>query len=306
MVFVQGNMTAIAFIQDVHDKLDALANFETIHNEPAAAHWCIRKIDESLYIDFTSVQEAYDAGGNRCNANGIRVTFSSEWDAVNHLPSGSTNTMLILFGMDPYNSTNNNGYYDTLAKRLVYLNNPYTFTYWIDEYGLIGSFKNPYTEPLTSAASFFAIEFIPVAAREYDDGLNSIYANSIWSTSVNRDQLSNVNVGVRGLGTNSEQYNTFYTTRYAYKSTGNNKIYFDFMFYFNDFNTNAYNSPSARTKRWFYVEKVDAGLIAGDIVNYLDVEAAITRKFIVCEISAIDTALDRFIAIPYENAAAYT
>ncbi|WP_456467700.1 hypothetical protein, partial [Archaeoglobus sp.] len=89
--------------------------------------------------------------------------------------------------------------------------------------------------------------------------------------------------------------------RGAIKSAGTGKVYFEFLYYFNDSDR---NTVAAQTKRWFFVEK-EAGIAVGDVVSWIDEANAVTRKFYVAEVNSANRSEKFAVAIPYENAYEY-
>jgi hypothetical protein len=234
---------------------------------------------------------------------GLQVVLSSDYDTVNQQPSGSTQHVYItLFSLSESQGADYN-YWDDWITNYMDGDDYYEVAYWIDKYGIVGTISTPFDSPYSyswGTGSFFAIEVIPVAAREYNDGLTDFFLLTIQNYSV-YGSTHYTYARPFNLNTNSRCYDQH--ERYAYKSLGNGKVYFEFPYYFND---TSRDTPSAQTKRWFLVDDVNTGGIAkGDIINWIDQSAGVTRQFYVSQAWSLERSEVVNVAIPYSNAYEY-
>ncbi len=298
MTFKDITANIFGIMQSIHDDFVALPEFETVV-EVAPNEYAFKKVDENLYIhikeDFRSYRDDYWMG--------FSFFFSSDWDTTNKVGSGTMKELNIpIYEYGSYEER-----HDTYAEREPYLLLNYDLKYFLDKYGVQAVLRNPHSHSYgPSVSTIFNLEFIPVAAREFDDGMNSLFAWKHECSAI--DNTLNHKNAVRGLNYHSinNAYKLFNEPKPAFKSPGNNKIYFEFPYYYNDFSTNAYLTPIARTRRFFQVNKNDAGLIANDIITWIDPDGATLRKFIVLEVTSEDGSTPTFYAIPYENAYQYS
>ena len=176
MVFVAGAKTIDDWIAEVAGYLIATGDWETADDQVSGGI-ALRHIPTNNYLCLvkTYLRNHDDASYRR--TTGIRAVLSSQWDSENHTWAGSYNSVMIgLFEKwGDYTST----YEATYLNNYMDADNTYNISYWVDKYGVIGVIANPNSyNPANNTATvgcFFAIEYIPVAAREYNDGLSDFF-----------------------------------------------------------------------------------------------------------------------------------
>lgn len=306
MVFVAGQKTLDDFLSEVAGYLIDTGDWE-VADDQVSGGIALRHIPTNNYLAF---KKTY---GHRTNANdpeynvaGIKIVMSSQWDSANHVWAGSYNYVVAgLF--ENWNSSKR--YDDDYFNNYMGSDDYYEITYWVDKYGVIGVISNPINyNPYggcNTVGCFFAIEYIPVAAREYNDGLSDFFliTKENWQPrSINDNADGNWGfVCARPYALNSGTRLYDMHERGAIKSAGTGKVYFEFLYYFNDSDR---NTVAAQTKRWFFVEK-EAGIAVGDVVSWIDEANAVTRKFYVAQCWSTGRAEKFNVAIPYENAYEY-
>lgn len=309
---ITGNFADL--LSTMHGALIATGKFSNVPEVDENTFAC-KKNDESLYISFTFNTYStswYSSNTYYASIVYLTVTASSEWDLIGKAPIGSIQVLTIPMFSQYGSGTNNRTLFDaiqgTTGLLTELLANPYEMTFFCDEYGLYANIKNPYNyDTIECTGDLIILEFIPSVAREYNDGNPSVMGIVIPSTEVHATILSKW--GGQKLHLRSFVYNgiasLYRSYRPAFKSAGNNKVYFEFPYYYNDPDA-GYKSPIARTNRWFEVQKSDSGLISGDIISWLDVDGVSVRKYLITEIASGDGSHEKFFAIPYDNAKSYT
>lgn len=304
---ITGNFADL--LATMHGALIATGKFENVADVDENTFAC-KKNDELLYLAFQPYTYRGTISYYHSAVVGLQIIVSSEWDTLAKIPAGTKQTLhLSLFHQGHVDDSQ---LYVALANPTTGLvpelmANLYEMTYYCDEYGLYANIKNPYNYgAIICSSSLVILEFIPAPAREYNDGNPSLCGTVITHPPVHAD-LKNANRDLNQV--RSFIYNrnklVYKSYRPAFKSTGNNKVYFEFPYYFNDPDGD-YVSPIARSSRWFEVQKSASGLISGDTVSWLDVDGVSVRKFLITEISSGDGSHEKFFAIPYDNPKPYT
>lgn len=300
MVFIQGSYDIPTTIGLISQALAATDDFEMVDEAATVSDTdkvlgtgiCIKHTPTNQYIAFYVGHGQTNTGGNTC---GILVRFSTAWDIATHLPDGT-----IYKGIIPIYTNNSSD-----KTRLV---SPYVFStsMWIDKYGVVGTIQNTYN----SDGQLFTLEFFPTLWVEYDDGHHPIV---LMTKNVNHNYSGEVTVDLTGNSGAAFTYVRPYRFRHftspdgdygvfrerqAYRSEGNNKVYFKFPTYENGLP--AARTAFAETRRWFRVS-VTGGIQIGDILNWIDPDEVTVHKYIVC----VAKGDQMFYAIPYENAFDY-
>ncbi|MBO8182049.1 MAG: hypothetical protein H0Z28_04550 [Archaeoglobus sp.] len=308
MVFVAGAKTIDDFLSELAGYLVATGDWETADDQVSGGI-ALRHIPTNNYLCLVKTYLRNDDDNSYQKTTGIRAVLSSQWDSENNTWAGSYNSVMIgLFEKwGSYSAT----YEATYLNNYMDADNTYNISYWVDKYGVICAIANPnsYSPQGTSYTAtvgcFFAIEYIPVAAREYNDGLSDFFmiTKQNWQP---RDLAEGVGSNYAwvcarpfSLETASKLYDQH--ERGAIKSSGNGKVYFEFPLYFND---SGRSIVAAQTKRWFFVEE-NMGIAIGDVISWIDEENAVTRKFYVAEVNSANRSEKFAVAIPYENAYEY-
>lgn len=311
MVFVAGAKTIDDFLSELAGYLIATGDWETADDQVSGGI-ALRHIPTNNYLclkkDWLRTKDY--SGDPYMRVSGIRAVLSSAWDATNHIWSGSISNVMI--GLFEKWIDNSNAWESTYINNYMDADNTYNIFYWVDKYGVIGVIDNPNsynpagnTNSTATVGCFFAIEYIPAAAREFNDGYSDFFL--ITKENWHPRSLSD-NAGTNyawkcarpySLETASKLYDQH--ERGAIKSGGNGKVYFEFPYYFND---SARSIVAAQTKRWFFVEE-NMGIAIGDVISWIDEDAAVTRKFYVAEVNSANRSEKFAVAIPYENAYEY-
>lgn len=300
MVFIQGSYDIPTTIGLITQALIATDDFEltddaALDNQNHAGI-CIKHIPTGQYVSFyasiakTSATD-YSAG--------VRVIISTAWNAETHMSEGT-----IYRGHIPM--------YFTVAHlsaptHLANITSPNVFatSLWADKYGIVGTIQNTYE----GTGTFFSLEFFPSSWVEYDDGHQPIVLyskrNVAGCDAGVSDSMTDNNVGYTFMRpyrfytcTTATSNEGSYMEREAYRSEGNNKVYFKFPTYENGLA--AGRTAFAETRRWFRVS-VTGGIQIGDILNWIDPDEVTVHKFIVC----VAKGDSMYYAIPYENAFDY-
>ena len=305
MGFVSGLKDIQTWLGEVAGALDAETDWTLVDNQ-VAPHGgiCLQHTSGYYYILRINRKAWYDSNSKRYKRKVIiQHILSTDYDTVNHQPAGSMQYVEnCIWWWDVYYSTSgaSNDYSDDFILNYMDADDFYEINYYVDNYGIIGTISTPFNSPYsysTTYGGFFAIEVIPVSARDYNDGLTDFFMLTIN----NGGHVDYSYARPFSLNTTSRCYDIH--ERYAYKSLGNGKVYFEFPYYFND---TARNTPAAQTKRWFLIDDVNtSGIAKGDIINWIDQSAGVTRQFYVAQAWSQQTSSVINVAIPYSNAYPY-
>jgi hypothetical protein len=309
MVFVAGAKTLDDFLSELAGYLVATGDWETADDQVSGGI-ALRHIPTNNYLCLKKTygyrtRKDLNYGGYR--VAGIVACISSQWDSANHTWAGSYNYVMIgLFeNWDSYNR-----YDDDYFNNYMDSDDFYEITYWVDKYGVVGVISNPINyQPRNNSDTvgcFFAIEYIPAAAREYNDGLSDFFliTKENWQPRSLEDNDTNADfafVCARPFSLNSKTRLYDEHERGAIKSAGNGKVYFEFPIYFND---SGRTIVAAQSKRWFFVD-TEGGIAIGDVISWIDEENAVTRKFYTAQCWSAARSEKFNVAIPYENAFEY-
>lgn len=305
MVFVAGAKTIDDFLSELAGYLIATGDWETADDQVSGGI-ALRHIPTNNYLTFVKASLRTNSIDSDGKCVGIRATLSSQWDSVNHTWSGTTATVMLGVFVKSWDTST--AYDSTYLSNYMDDDNTYNIYYWVDKYGIIGVIDNPnsYTSSYYwTVGCFFAIEYIPAAAREYNDGLSDFFMitkHNYQPRSIADNagaDYAYVCARPYSLQTAAKLYDQH--ERGAIKSGGNGKVYFEFPYYFND---SARSIVAAQTKRWFFVEE-NMGIAIGDVISWIDEDAAVTRKFYVAEVNSANRSEKFAVAIPYENAYEY-
>ena len=312
MGFVSGMKDIDTLLGEWAGALDATPDWTLVDNQVAPYGGVALQHVSGYYLILKKGYYRTDDDNSYYYGAGIQVAVSSDYDLTNHTWAGSYQVASIPI----YEKNNTNtpawvGYADDFVINYMDSDDFYEVVYWVDKYGIVGVLSTPFNSPYTgvTVGAFFAIEVIPVSAREYNDGLTDFFVTIIPNYSY-RDITNTANPDTYGcfkylrpfnLSTVSRCYDVH--ERYAFKSLGNGKVYFEFLYYFND---TARNTVAAQTKRWFLIDDVNtAGIAKGDIINWIDNNAGVTRQFYVAQAWSQQRSEVVNVAIPYSNAYEY-
>ena len=180
MVFVAGQKTLDDFLSEVAGYLIDTGDWE-VADDQVSGGIALRHIPTNNYLAFKKAK----ADTNRTvssnywyqhHSAGILIVLSSQWDSSNHTWAGSYN--YVMMGLFEKWSVSSD-FAGTYLNNYMGDDDYYEITYWVDKYGIIGVISNPINyNPNNNARTvgcFFAIEYIPVAAREYNDGQSDFF-----------------------------------------------------------------------------------------------------------------------------------
>jgi len=330
MGYHTGNYTITAFIAELVGDLVATDDFVLVDNQAASDRWqdgyCIRYIPDDLYITIaktggtstsTAMMTPYSTSymTSAYYYTGITVLVSTGYDISTHYPTGT-----IYAGAAPlfggiYNDsvTNINLIGDTVS---------FPITYYADRFGVVAAIENPNQTQAYRHGLYITLEFIPAAARLYNDGLSSIFYHckvggnhhgaTVWSRN---DPIPQSHLNLRPFTRyqNAPLVNVFGAMK-AYRSVGAGRAFFEFPLFHN---TSAvemptldteYTIPIHRTRRWFLATPL-GNLAAGDEVVWTDNTdpgSPVDRTFILCNYSSTLYSDNLYIAVPKTNAYQYT
>lgn len=251
---------------------------------------CVRFIPENKYIQFQFKKATFASVSQRT----FMVTdIGGSYNTGTH----EVETGVQRYGTLIYAS-------DIGSLDLAVLTRTYSHTLWVDKYGFFWNFWNPYTD-YSSQGFLLAMEFVPVAFKEYDDGSSRII---LWQTAAQTNAGTYADTTYYRVG----QYSVFQSNDFmfeytnmtrAYKSLGNNKIYFDFAKYHK--NPPTYSNPFVTSKRTFVANKV--GLAVNDVLSWINPDTSSVHRFIITEVGSGGSSGTNayYFAIPYENAFLY-
>ena len=325
MGYHTGNYTISAFLAEMVADLVATVDFELIDNAAAAARWtegyCIRYIPDDLYITIAKTGGTGDNGmTTRSSASyiyaytGIVFVFSTGYDVGTHSPTGT-----IYAGAAPLFG----GIYSGQVADLNLIGDTVTFpiTYYADRFGVVAAIQNSNSTQSYRHGLYFALEFIPVAARLYADGLSSAMFHckvggnhnglTLWADTQHIPQ-SYLDLRPFSRFQNSPLPNLYGALK-AYRSVGAGKVFFEFPLFHN---TSAvemptcdveYTIPIYRTRRWFLATPL-GNISAGDEVVWTDNSDPLLpadRTFVLCDYSSTLYSDNLYFAVPKTNAFQY-
>ncbi len=210
----------------------------------------------------------------------MRVTFSASWDSVNHTYPASNQQSFISFEIRDYIARYNDATNNPVAADLATLQ--ITYYLWIDASGFVITAKpEPNSTDAVQQSFFLVVE--RVASKEYSDGYSNFYMHA-WMNIYQPGSDSYLSAAFRsilrpfayaypsmsaGFGnydnlTQNGMGISYVPTPvyYAFKSTGNGKVY-----YVKPIINNSNNqlNPIFQAELWFpWSEGV--GLIDGDVI----------------------------------------
>lgn len=300
MVFKSGSYDVPSLIAEIVSYLAATDDFNIIDSDYPGGY-ALHHVPTNNYISFALVTTARigedSDGTDDTYAGGISVVISSGFDTGSHSHTGTVHK-----GVIPL-------YRHLSSTNSVYQTTPYNFTVqcWIDKFGLVMTIQNP-NNVYWDTGAFAVMEFLPISALEFNDGFVPImfhvknnyaqYDGGVIAD--NRDDCYYLNIRPYNLRT---QTDIVYYPRDGYRSDGNSKIYFDFPYFHNERLTR--HAPVFHTRRWFRVA-LSGGMAVGDIINWIDPDGVTVHKYIISEVSSVDTSTKYYYAIPYENAFDYS
>jgi uncharacterized protein involved in high-affinity Fe2+ transport len=294
---------------------DALKFEDVVTNVNQA---CVKYVTEGKYIHFKTKGDEFQYNNYYYGNFSIIVSIGTGWDAVNLVPNGTVQTFRIpLYSINGiyYQSVGTEYPSGSRFSDAAFVNalnaRVHEIKMWSDDQGIYCNIYNPYSE-YTSSGALMVMEFIPVTAREYDDANSNIFFSGFTyhTGNINFWKAANTDDAAHGHLSVYAGLTTMFNTakiRYAFKSTGNNKIYEMFPFYFNDpaGSPTPFLAPIAQSKRLIFISKTNSGVTVNDTIEWLDPDNVTIHTFIVQEVSSADCASDYYIAIPYNNPFVY-
>lgn len=249
---------------------------------------------EVMYLTLEARNTWFGPWGGH-GALGLRVTFSSSWDAINHVPTGAIQQTSIPF----------EDYTSSIAQPLSNLATlMLTYYLWIESNGFVIMAKPEPTTANQQNAFFMAVERNP--NKFYADNQSNFYCYAvmnIWSTwghySMMRPFAYTWPMTARNEGPNYYAL-TFgsFDRSYAFKSAGNGKVYYVKPVIYNTAlepaTTNFPPSPILQADLWFAWSE-GMGLIDGDVVA---IEGK-TTKFLVKALDSPDSGARLLYAMKY-------
>ncbi|SFM86505.1 hypothetical protein RE474_04130 [Methanolobus sediminis] len=231
--------------------------------EATLARRCLKYTGDSADIWMTlevhnyKTSEAIRYQGNDTGAQGLRVTFTSTWDSINHTWGDTKFQTFIGFeGRDwSYDM-----YTDMATLQINYW-------LWVDSTGFVVMGK---PEPSSNdRQSSFICVMEHMGTKEYSDGLTNFYCyttrNAWWAGTGEHSGLENYRM-TRPFSFQDRDEDDgiqfYYDTPYARKSNGNGKVYFMKPVIHNTAN----NKTPIYQSELFFRLSIDAGLVDGDVI----------------------------------------
>ena len=223
----------------------------------------------------------------------LQIQIGSAYDSATKTISGN---------LEKYGGLVNSTSVNT-QEALYFANRTYSHQLFIDRDGIFWNFYNTITGE-NNNGWMLQIEFLPIAKKEYDDASSGIFVNFFSYPTAHSVNLGYYNAGQYFVCKDTYKLIDESKMLYAFKSLGNNKIYFEFPRIHN--NPGTWSNPIYQSKRWFLVSKT--GLAVNDVISWLDSDNVTVHKFIVCEVGGAKsgTIPTYYIAIPYDNPVMYS
>jgi hypothetical protein len=261
---------------------------------------------EVMYVSLESNNTWYTSYGGHA-AKGLRITFSSQWDSINHTYIGSLQQTSI-----PFED------YSGIAQPITDLATEIlTYNLWTESNGFVIMAK-----PEPTGANL-QMSFIAVVERNtnklYTDNQSNFYCYNVnniyptftaWSWQPSESLLHRsllrpfVYKWPTGENISAQSPNYYCLTlgnfdrSYAFKSAGNGKVYYTKPVIFNDAlattQVNFPPSPIFQADLWFYWSE-GMGLIDGDVVA---IEGQ-TTKYLIKAVDSPDSAVRLTYAIKF-------
>ncbi len=298
MVGAVGFNTYSANIDDMFDVIvDSLvlsnpSKFEKISVGDFTDRSCVKILNENKYILFRSMPK-YKNGSYFYTDIGISI--GSNWDDVNCLITSPEDYRACLYGQIGWDVS------EQVSDADAFINRIYSHTVYIDEFGIFWNIYNPYTDGVANGVNII-IEFVPTSWKEYNDGASSIIIRNTTYPNMSSLTTKGYHFGQPSVVQTDTDMIDLDHYELAFKSSGNNKIYFNFPRVHNF--SGLHNNVIYQTRRFFFVSKI--GLAVNDVISWIDVDGTTIRKFIVLDLGgARGTRGDYYIAFPFDNAAQY-
>lgn len=249
MVGAVGFNTYSANINDMLDVVvDSLVlsdplKFEKVSVGDFTDRSCVKMLNENKYILFRSVPR-YRM--NDYNYTDIGISIGSNWDDVNYVITSPEDYRACLYGHIRYDASGQ------VSDANAFINRIYSHTVYIDEFGIFWNIYNPYTDGQANGVNII-IEFVPTSWKEYNDGASSIIIRNTTYPNMNPLPSKGYHFGQPSvIQTDTDLIDMGHEL--AFKSIGNNKIYFNFPRIHNF--AGQYNNVIYQTRRYFFVSKV--------------------------------------------------
>ncbi|WP_319508868.1 hypothetical protein [uncultured Methanolobus sp.] len=243
-----------------------------------------------IWLALESINDDVHYYGASVNAKGLRITFSSSWDSVNHA-YGTTNSQTFI------------GFQGDDSSPQADLNSMIlTYYLWVDSSGFALMAK-PEPFSVDDRQSSFITVVEHMGTKEYSDGLTNFYCftqrnvGTSWTDSNDHDGFEQMPMirpfayETRTIGQGIQFWYHDYNNRYALKSTGNGKVYFVKPVICNSTD----NFTPIYQSELFFKFSEDAGLVDGDVIA-IDGE---TTKYICKTIDSPDSTARLNFAIKY-------
>ncbi len=265
-------------------------------------------VDANFFILFERIVSPGLSNNTNFRLNEIKVTISSGFDTVSHLPTGTQEITTIPAELWQKGNSGNQFF---LAGDVGNGNKTGQYWMWVDA-SSVTLFVTWLSSSVYDYTVFFHLE--RNVTKEYADGFTNFFFVSL----VNEDRQVNVssqffkvyqvgNTGISDYSPGRRQYvRPFNTSTVSYtqgietffdcyKSAGNAKVYFQFPYYSNNLDS-ARRTPIAQTKSWFRVG-LALGVADGDLIDW--VNGAETWKFLAKTLQSPDSTSFLTLAIRY-------
>lgn len=264
-------------------------------------------IDANFYVLFERVASPGNNGNTVFRFNEIKVTISSDFNTVSHLPAGTQEISTI--PAEAWQTISNSyPYYDTTSTGSG--NKTGQYWMWVDANGV-----SLFVTWLASGTHFDYTSFFHLernTTKEYADGFTNFFVVSlvnedrtiyyssqqayVYQVPSGNDYSLNRKQYVRPFNTSTISYTQGVATFFdCYKSGGNAKVYFQFPYYSNNLDATR-RMPIAQTRGWFRVG-LSLGIADGDLIDW--VNGAETWKYLAKTLQSPDSTNYLTLAIRY-------
>ena len=234
-------------------------------------------VGEDIYITLEAINTNniivyYNGQYQYRYAKGLRIGFSSSWDSTAHVPSSTTYRSLVQFEAQYTNTQSNTKPYTTPADMATL---QITYYLWIESNGFVITGKpEPFANDDRQGSFVVVLERCP--NKEYADGATNFFCYNIASyVNYTNDAAYPANNFMRPFiyQTSNSAYDSYGTMDmtgiifpqvpyYAYKSSGNGKVYY--------IKPIISNAPDERSpifqSELFFLYSEGIGLVDGDVI----------------------------------------
>jgi len=308
MTFFSGNTDMDALLNKIADELINTGSWLDADAAVSGSKRVVRHaVDANFYVLLERVASPGYNGFTIFRLNEIKVTVSSGWDSVGHLPTG-TQEVTSIPAESWQTGQSNYPFYDSTTTGSG--NKTGQYYLWADSSGVTLLATWTASNSHYDYTSFFHLE--RNTTKEYADGFTNffllslvnedrtIYYSSyqfyVYRAPSGNDYSLNRKQYIRPFNTSTIDYALAVATFFdCYKSAGNSKVYFQFPYYSNNLDP-LRRTPIAQTQRWFRVG-VGLGVADGDLIDW--VNGAETWKFLAKTLQSPDSTNYLPIAIRY-------